>query len=152
MRIQRKRIPESSTRSDGRMLLHFLNSFLYWLQVETPDLYAQIVLALKVAYLNVTDEDDGDEGMDEAMCVARPAPLFASSRTMRGRRCPSLEAEAKSYVERAKSKESCATNLLNPVSLAASDIEKELNELRMIQRKFQMRLDKQAESKHRVEV
>lgn len=60
MRIQRKTIPGSATQSEGRMFLHFINSFLYWLRVEYPYFYTEIVAALRFAYLKVTDEEDGD--------------------------------------------------------------------------------------------
>lgn len=78
--------------------------------MKAPDFYAQIVTELSVAYLKVTDEDEGNENMDEAMYVA-------SSRNKRGGRCLYFEAEAKAYAERAKSKESWAPNPPNPPNL-----------------------------------
>lgn len=90
------------------MFLQFINSLLYSLQVEDPYLYTEIVATFKVAYFKVTGENDGDEGMYEAMYVARLALLFSSSRNNRGVRCPYLVAEAKAYAATAKSKKSCA--------------------------------------------
>lgn len=78
--------------------------------------------------------------MDNAVYVAKHAPLFPSCRNKRGDRCPYVKAEAKAYAERAKNKESCATNPPNPVSVAASAIREMFTDIRMIQRQIRLSL------------